>query len=512
METTKHMATVSKQLVEQKGLLSLPEPKKGKKISESTKRLVLDFYNDERNSSTMPGKKDFLSIRDESGKRTHVQKKLVLSNLNELFRSFQAEYPTIKIEFSTFAAMRPRYCILAGASGTHTVCVCSIHQNIKLMILGCNLKELTKDSTLQIESYEDCINAVICSESTDACHLGNCLNCPKMDVLNDYLDKLLEDNEIFQISYKQWVAKPRTTLETVMQDSFDFIRDFCEKTENLLRHAFIARCQGNFLKTLKESINDDEAIVICDFAENYAFIIQDAAPGFHWNNNQATVYTVVIYFKDYHKSLAIVSDNSHHDAIAVHIYTRITIDYIKSLNSRIKKIHYFSDGAPQQFKNYKNVVTLCHHKKNYGIEAEWHFFATAHGKGPCDGVGGTLKREAARASLQRPTDKQITTPKELYDWANEANRLPNIAVKYSSAETYELEKIAIEESFTKVQKIKNLQKVHCLIPCENDEKEFAELQEAVKKGRLIMACNGVDNRDIIFDDGYVINNDDFAEE
>ncbi len=30
----------------------------------------------------------------------------------------------------------------------------------------------------------------------------------------------------------------------------------------------------------------------------------------------------------------------------------------------------------------------------------WHFFATSHGKGVCDGIGGTIKRLAARASLQ----------------------------------------------------------------------------------------------------------------
>ncbi|XP_044005534.1 uncharacterized protein LOC122850452 [Aphidius gifuensis] len=65
---------------------------------------------------------------------------------------------------------------------------------------------------------------------------------------------------------------------------------------------------------------------------------------------------------------------------------------------------------------------------DYQIEAEWHYFATAHGKGPCDGVGGTLKREAARASLQRRVDEQITNAKELFNWANEGNRLPNITL------------------------------------------------------------------------------------
>ena len=55
------------------------------------------------------------------------------------------------------------------------------------------------------------------------------------------------------------------------------------------------------------------------------------------------------------------------------------------------------------------MINLCYHKEDFGIPAEWHFFATSHGKGPCDGVGGTVKHEAAKASLQHPYHDQIMT-------------------------------------------------------------------------------------------------------
>jgi hypothetical protein len=42
------------------------------------------------------------------------------------------------------------------------------------------------------------------------------------------------------------------------------------------------------------------------------------------------------------------------------------------------------------------------HNEGLGVPAEWHCFATSHGKNACDGVGGTLKRLSAKASLQRP--------------------------------------------------------------------------------------------------------------
>jgi len=51
------------------------------------------------------------------------------------------------------------------------------------------------------------------------------------------------------------------------------------------------------------------------------------------------------------------------------------------------------------------------------MQVEWHFFATSHGKGLCDEVGGTVKRLATKASLQKAHFDQIQTPLQLYEWA-----------------------------------------------------------------------------------------------
>ena len=56
---------------------------------------------------------------------------------------------------------------------------------------------------------------------------------------------------------------------------------------------------------------------------------------------------------------------------------------------------------------------MCNHNQDFGAEAEWHFSATAHGKGSCNGLGATVKRLAARASLQRPYKDQIMDAKQL---------------------------------------------------------------------------------------------------
>ena len=77
------------------------------------------------------------------GKRVSRQKRLLLCNLKEAYHHFKSLHPDIRVGFSTFATLRPKECILAGASGTHSVCVCTLHQNTKLMFIGSKLPSLS---------------------------------------------------------------------------------------------------------------------------------------------------------------------------------------------------------------------------------------------------------------------------------------------------------------------------------------------------------------------------------
>lgn len=155
----------------------------------------------------------------------------------------------------------------------------------------------------------------------------------------------MDNHAIDEIRYKQWVSTLKVTLETTLKSASDFVDDFCDKLIGLLPHNFIAKEQSACLRSLKESITDNEFIVIVDFAENYAFIVQDAAPGFHWNNDQASIYTVVIYYKVNnqltHQSMVIISDCLNHDSIAVHVYSGIIFDFIKSLSPTVAKVFFF---------------------------------------------------------------------------------------------------------------------------------------------------------------------------
>ena len=73
----------------------------------------------------------------------------------------------------------------------------------------------------------------------------------------------------------------------------EFLETLVKKIETLTTHHYIAKHQSAYLSALKENLGPEEAIIIMDFAENYSFVVQDTAQGYHWDNSQVTL----TYFK-----------------------------------------------------------------------------------------------------------------------------------------------------------------------------------------------------------------------
>ena len=96
-------------------------------------------------------------------------------------------------------------------------------------------------------------------------------------------------------------------------------------------------------------------------------------------------------------SLSIILDDLDHDAALVYkIYAGGLCCMKQHIGDRLKKMRYFSDGCVGQYKNCKNFINLCHHKADFNLEYVRNFFAISHGKSACDGIGGTVKRLAAK--------------------------------------------------------------------------------------------------------------------
>ena len=445
--------------VNEKGILSSPNPRSGKTLSAEVVNQVRCFYESDDISRIMPGKKDTVAVR-VGNKKMACQKRLILCNLDEAYRIFKDKYPELKIGFSKFAELRPKYCVLAGSSGTHSVCVCTIHQNVKLMMHAVDIPVFRS-------SYKQLLAALTCNPGTLDCFLGECKICPNADEMKQHILEEIEDEAIDEIGYKQWVSTDRSTLQTLTSGIDAFTDQFIEKLLKLKRHEFIADQQGRFLSHLKTKLMPGEVIVLGDFSENYGFVVQDASQSFHWTNDQVTLHPFVVYFTDngnnlQHLNFVVISDHLIHDTVAVYCFQRKLHTYLAETCSEVRKVFYFLDGSSAQYKNGKNFANLTCHRQDFSSDAEWHFFATAHGKGPCDGLGGTVKRLAAKASLQRPYEDQILKPYQLYLWAKE--NIQGITFAYVDAAEVQQCAEFLQVRFAAAMTVQGTKQLHAFYP------------------------------------------------
>ena len=505
-EASNYLVRKAKKVVEERGILSSPNPKAGKNLSKTTVTQVKEFYYCENISRLMPGMKDFVSVMID-GKRQHIQKRLVLCNLKEAYEEFKQKYPNHKVGFSKFADLRPKECVLAGASGTHSVCVCTIHQNFKLMFQGAKLETLENEYT-----YHDCLSETQCNPASVQCFSGECTECPGVEKLHEKIEKYFDEQTIDRIEYKQWTTTDRANLETKVQSADEFLHSFTSSIPKVLQHDFIAKQQARFLQETKRTLKLGEFLVVGDFAENYSFIVQDAAQSFHWNNLQATLHPFVCYYIEIdeknrepllmHTSFVIISENNNHDTIAVHLFQKSLINFLRNKIKEPTNIIYFSDGCAAQYKNRKNFVNLCHHNEDFGMPAEWHFFATSHGKGPCDGVGGTVKRLAARASLQRPVNNQITTPRQLFEFAE--LEIKTVNFYYATINEYEAESKFLAGRFESTRTIAGTHRLHCFKPISKWMLEVGDFSsDANKRQEKIVVDDPVNLINFASITGYV---------
>ena len=282
-------------------------------------------------------------------------------------------------------------CVIAGSSGTHSVCVCITHQNTISLVHALNW-EVT---------YKDLVNNVVCDPLNRECIMHHCINCPGTNALCKFLEEELSDiDPDFQFHYPQWQTTKRASLVTVTLTCEENKDTSISAINAIIKHSFLAKCQANFLKAKKKSLKANEVSVLGDLAENYQFLVQDEIQSYHSSKEYCTLHPLFVYFIDgdgniQHNSLCFISDDKNHDTNFVCKVHAILVDYLQENLPTVDKIFCFSE----KYTNFKNFINLCHHQQHFNMDAEWIFFATSHGKSPCDVDGGFVKRFFAKRTL-----------------------------------------------------------------------------------------------------------------
>ena len=107
---------------------------------------------------------------------------------------------------------------------------------------------------------------------------------------------------------------------------------------------------------------------------------------------------------------------------------------------------------------------------NYAITAEWSFFATSLDKSICDGIGGTVKRLVARASLQAPSQGQILNPETFFQWCQ--SNISGIEFMFVSSEEIDEHGQALSDRLASGRTIPGTRSHHKFVPTSDGLKMF----------------------------------------
>ena len=210
----------------------------------------------------------------------------------------------------------------------------------------------------------------------------------------------------------------------------DFVKTMTEEYEAFLNHVQRVTAQYAALKSLKEQLPKDELIVQMDFAENFTCGTSDEIQSAYWNASSVSLHPVVVYFRGAengleHLNFVFMSDVLQHNSTAVITIMKMLCTELRELFPDAKHIHYWTDSPTSQYRNRFIFDAILHYAERFsGFSAQWNFFESGHGKGPCDGIGGVAKGRASDAIKQGKACIQDAT--DFYNWA----KTNSLSIKY----------------------------------------------------------------------------------
>lgn len=183
--------------------------------------------------------------------------------------------------------------------------------------------------------------------------------------------------------------------KVIQEGSTDDLMDhICSMIPKFMEHCFIKRKQAESYNRQRvaagaeHSVTDNEALLQVDFSENYTCMFQDEVQSNHWQKAQVSIFTAALWYESTLHPIVLTSDNLTHSKDTVVAY----IDrLLEEIPETVKKVLIWSDGPACQFKNRFIVAALKPLQEKHGIEITWNFFATSHGRGPVDGIGGAVR-------------------------------------------------------------------------------------------------------------------------
>ncbi|XP_065058999.1 uncharacterized protein LOC135686653 [Rhopilema esculentum] len=429
-----------------------PGPKENTEIDAA----AIAFYSNDDISWQAPGRKDrvIYRSRDANGKKhkEYVQCRYMLMSLGEAHQL--AVTTGLMISRSKFCSLRPKH-IKLMEDRPHNVCVCVTHENMRMLLQA--LKPHINVPSCQTKFTSE----LVCDPTSKNCMSLKCDDCSK----NLESFKPNGESADLLVKYPQWQGASselsKISVSETVESAFSELK---RQLPAYLIHVYIKRQQKTFFEKKKSNVDGKSCVLHVDFSENALLRDQDEPQSAHWTHNQAGLFTAYFWRTQVSgESHIIVTDDVNHTKDQVWTFITTLLEDFTGRHLDIETIDIFSDGTSTQFKQRYLFSNLSKWESTFGIKVNWHFFATSHGKGVIDGIGGTVKRSVWRAV--RSGNARASKPYDFYQLAVERN--PNVKFHFVSAETVQLRAKEIQPYWDQVLRIIGTRSVHT-VSCRGD--------------------------------------------
>ena len=358
---------------------------------------VRSFLQRDDNSRTAAGKKDSITRN-----KVKKQKRFLNDDLKNLHDKFLSEFPNLKLSYSLFCRFRP-FWVLKATEKDRETCLCIKHENLQYQVdklKGLGLISTTNFNALAAE--------VCCETESKACMYRECVQCKdkQVEILDGDLGK--------QVTWKKWASRRVEKVKRVQGEDVKYVTsltmredesgsvmslvgEFQENLKKNCRHFFNIKHQYIALRTLRQNMTESEVLIHIDFSENYQCKYNREIQSVHFgaNQNQVTLHTGVFYYKDTCTGFCTISDYNKHGPPAIWAHLKPILSLLRSTYPDITTVYFVSDGPTTQYRCKANFYLLSSLFFDWGFQvANWSFLEAGHGKGPADGIGGSVKRAA----------------------------------------------------------------------------------------------------------------------
>lgn len=292
-----------------------------------------------------------------------------------------------------------------------------------------------------------------------------------------------------KIKFAEWkrveVEKIRTfkrmQIETLEKTREEFATLMRSELREFRKHVHRVKVWYGQSRRLKEILPSNHAICHMDFAENYTCGFAEEIQSAYFTKDETGNEVK-------HKSLVVVSDELSQTSSTVCAIMKQVIAEVKAILPNIDMVHYMTNSPTSQYRNKQIFSIVAQHDIIFpGFRASWLLFEAGHGKGPCDGVGGTVKRLADMAVKRHSAI--IQSADDFYKWGKTQE---NSSLKYMFVPKSQSAEVHVELTNLVGKQVKGTIQVHAVISLGGGEiavwVTFCFCEACFENGNLVPAC------------------------